>query len=279
MFATFAIFLREGIEASMIISVLLAYLKKSGEEDKIRYVIAGVIAALATAGVIGTVLYLTVHTYAGTRLQTIIETILFLIAIVVLTYMTFWMTAHAREIPSSLRARAESAMGENSRRERGALFFIAYQSVVREGMEAMVFTLALVFANGARSSVIGAAGGIGASLIFAYAVYHLGKRINMARAFRVLGVALMVFAAALVVDAVENLQALGWLPFLTHPLWNTTALLSENSNLGDVAHSLLGYAAQPTPLEVTAWLAYLSVAVVVFLTITRRRPARTRAQS
>lgn len=274
MFATFAIFLREGIEASMIISVLLAYLNKAGETKKARYVIAGVLSALATALVVGVALYVSVHTYAGTRLQTIIETVLYLIAIVVLTYMTFWMTAHSREIPSTLRDRADNALHGDGKTQGGlALFAIAFQAVVREGIEAMVFTLAIVFANGTRSPAIGALLGILASLIFAVAVYRMGVRINLAKAFRLLGVALMVFAAALVLDSVENLQALGWIHFLNHPLWNTSALLRENSNLGDVAHSLLGYAARPTPLELGAYLLYLAVVTVTFLHLTKRRPA------
>lgn len=258
----------------MIISVLLAYLNKAGETKKARYVIGGVLSALVTALVVGVALYVSVHTYAGTRLQTIIETTLYLIAIVVLTYMTFWMTAHSREIPSTLRDRADSALHGEGRTQGGlALFAIAYQAVVREGIEAMVFTLAIVFANGTRSPAIGALLGIVASLIFAVAVYRLGVRINLAKAFRLLGVALMVFAAALVLDSVENLQALGWIHFLNHPLWNTSALLRENSNLGDVAHSLLGYAARPTPLELGAYLLYLTIVTVTFLHLTKRRPA------
>ena len=80
----------------------------------------------------------------------------------------------------------------------------------------------------------------------------------------------MVFAAGLLADAVENMQELGWLPFLGHTLWNTSSTLSEASSLGDVFHSLLGYADQPTVLQVIVWVTYVTVSVTLFVRMGRR---------
>jgi high-affinity iron transporter len=75
----------------------------------------------------------------------------------------------------------------------------------------------------------------------------------------------MVFAAGLLADAVENMQELGWLPFLRHPLWNTSAVLNEDSSLGDVFHSLLGYADHPTVLQAMVWVTFVTVTATLFI--------------
>lgn len=266
MLATLVIFLREGIEASMIVAILLAYLRQSNLEEHFRWVLAGVASALLLSFVAGTLIYLTVHSYAGTRLQTEIETFTYLLAAGVMTYMTFWMSAHSRTISSDLQGRAEAA------HEQGklSLALVAFQAVGRESLEAMVFTLAIVFSSNVRGPAIGAGLGVLASFAFAVSMYHLGKRINMARAFKGLGILLMVFSAALLVDAVQNLQELGWVNLLSHPLWNTSTFLNDKSTLGDLAHTFLGYASQPTLLQLLSYTIYLGVTVTVFNSLTRR---------
>jgi len=267
------IFLREGIEASMIVAILLAYLDRIGQRRHFVDVLAGVGAALVLAGTAGVIAYVTVHSYAGTTAQTIFETVTYLLAAVVLTYMTFWMRNHARTISADLQARTDAAVTKGERR---GLFLIAFQAVGREGLETVVFTLAIVFSTSAKGALAGAAAGLVVALGMAFAVYRLGKHLNVAVFFKVVGALLMVFAAGLLVDAVENMQELGWLPVLTHPLWNSNGLLDEGSTFGDIVHSFFGYVGQPTPLEVVVWVGYVLIAVTAFLGLwQRRRPALT----
>ena len=257
----------------MIVAILLAYLDKIGKRENFRDVIIGVTVALAFAVVAGVAIYATLKTYAGSRLQTEFETVTYLIAAAVMTYMTFWMSAHARNLAKELREKAEFAL------ERGArlgLALMAAQAVGRESLEAMVFTLAIVFATSTHGAVVGAVIGTLASLVFAVAVYRLGKRINMARAFRVLGVALMIFAAGLLIDAVQNLQQLGFLPILTTAMWNTTSFLNDQSTLGDIVHTFFGYASKPSILQGIVYVAYLAVVVTIFMKTTRKRVAPAR---
>jgi high-affinity iron transporter len=260
--ATFVIFLREGIEASMVVAILLAYLDKIGQRRHFVDVLSGVGAALVLAGAGGVAAYLTIRTYAGSRVQTVFETCTYLLAAVVLTYMTFWMRNHARTFSSELRARTSTALSGGARR---GIFLLAFQAVGREGLETVVFTLAIVFSTSAAGSMAGGAIGLVGALAVAFAVYRLGKQINVALFFKVIGALLMVFAAGLLVDAVENMQQLGWLPVLTHPLWNSGHVLSEDSALGDVVHSFFGYVSRPTVLEVAVWVLYVAVAVTAFL--------------
>ncbi|SHE60469.1 high-affinity iron transporter [Ferrithrix thermotolerans DSM 19514] len=269
MLATFAIFLREGIEASIIVSVLMAYLKKTNQSDGARAVKLGVVAALVTAALAGTVIYETVHSYAGTRMQTVIETASYAIAVIFLTYMTFWMTKHSKDIPKALTAKVAEAQSKGG--GNVALFIVAFQAIARESLEAMVFTLAIVLANGTGGPAVGAALGVIGTIFFAVLVYRFGKRVNLAVAFRALGAALLVFSAALIVDMIENLQSLGWIKVLSTPLWNSSSLLNESSNIGDIAHTLLGYAAQPTPLEIIAYVTYLVIGVSVFNHLTKAK--------
>ena len=267
MAATFVIFLREGIEASMIVAILLASLDRLGQRRHFRDVFAGVAAALVVVSLGGAAAYLTLKTYAGSRTQTIFETVTYLVAAGVLTYMTFWMRNHAPRMSAELDERARAALDG---RARWGLRLLAFQAVGREGLETMVFTLAIVFATGPHGAIGGGAAGLAVSLGIAFAIYRLGKRINVAVFFTVIGALLMVFAAGILVDAVENLQQLGWLPFLTHPLWNTGGLLSEDSALGDILHSFFGYAASPTVGQLVVYVVYLTVAVGAF--VAWRRP-------
>jgi len=266
--ATFVIFLREGIEASMIVAILLAYLDRIGQRRHFVDVLSGVGAALLLAGGGGVAVYFTIRSWSGTRAQTIFETGTYLLAAVVLTYMTFWMRNHSRTFSAELQSKTDAAMSSGARR---GLFLLAFQAVGREGLETVVFTLAIVFSTSTKGAVLGGAIGLVLALGCAFAIYRLGKRINVAVFFKVVGALLMVFAAGLLVDAVENLQSLGWLPIFTRPLWDSRRLLSEDSSFGDVIHSFFGYVSQPTPLEIAVWVLYVAVAVTAFLGLWHRR--------
>jgi high-affinity iron transporter len=275
MIPTFVIFLREGIEASMIVAILLAYLDQIGQRRHFRDVLLGVAAAMVLVIGGGVAAYLVIKQYDGSTVQTIFETFTFLVAAAVLTYMTFWMQSHSRTLSADLRRRSEEALNGKTRFGLGVL---AFQAVGREGLETMVFTLAIVFASNAQSAtgshghglLFGAILGLALAMVVAYVVYKLGRRLNLGLFFRIIGVVLMVFAAGLLADAVEDLQQLGWLPILEHSVWNTSSFLSEGSSLGDVFHSLLGYADQPTVLQLIVWVAYVAVAVTLFIRIGRR---------
>ena len=269
MVATLVIFLREGIEASMIVAILLAYLNRMGARQHFRDVFIGVGAALLLAAGGGVLAYYTVTSYDGSRAQAIFETFTFLLAAAVLTYMTFWMRNHARNLSGELRARTDAALDRGA---RTGVALLAFQAVGREGLETVVFTLAIIFSTSTQGALLGAAIGLAISLVIAFFIYRLGHRLNLNRFFRIVGALLMIFAAGLLADAVENLQQLGWLPFLDTPLWHSDVLLREDSTLGDIAHSFLGYSDAPTAAQVGVYVLYLATALVFFL---RSRPTAT----
>jgi high-affinity iron transporter len=280
MIPTFVIFLREGVEASMIVAILLSYLDQIGQRRHFRDVFWGVAVAMVLMLAGGVTAYLLIHRYAGSTTQAVFETVTYLLAAVVLTYMTFWMQAHSRTMKSELVARSEAAL---EGRARWGLRLLAFQAVGREGLETMVFTLAIVFAStsqagtpvAGRALLFGAVLGLALALAIAYVVFRLGKRLILGLFFRVIGIVLMVFAAGLLADAVQNMQQLGWLPFLDRPMWDTSGYLSQSSNIGDAFHSFLGYADHPTVLQAVVWVGYLVAATTTFIVMGRRgsRPA------
>ena len=264
MVAAFVLFLREGLEASLIVSILFAVLRQLGMTRHLRAVWIGV--GLAAAGSLagGVALYATVRTYNGSTFQTVFETITYLAAVVLLTTMTFWMQTHSRTLKKEISEKASNA-GSGF-----ALGLLAFTTVGREGLESAVFTLAFAFQTNGALLILGALLGILASVALCFMIYRLGYRLDFRLFFRVMGILLLIFAAGLLGDAVQNMQQLGWISFASSPLWNTAHVLSEDSTLGDLLHTFIGYAQAPTALQMALYVAFLAVAGTLFWRLTRK---------
>lgn len=262
MAGSFFIFLREGIEGSMIVTMMCAYLASVNRRDLFRWVFAGVAAALLAAGAAGVILYIMVAaSFVGSDIQTWFETCTFALAVVVLTYMTFWMKKHARGINADLKSQVSRAIAGQSGL---ALALVAFATVGREALETAIFVLAITFQSSPLALAAGAVAGLAVSLGLSLAMYRMGIRINMKRLFTVVGVALMFVSAGLLANAIQNLQSMGVLPGRDTILWDTGRLVSNQSALGDMLHGLLGYAAAPTVLQVLAWVLFLAIGLPTF---------------
>ncbi len=281
MIPTFVIFLREGIEASMIVAILLSYLSRINKREHFRDVYLGVASAFVLIVLGGVGAYFLIQQYNGSNVQTYFETTTYIIAAGFLTWMTFWMHKHARTMAKELQARSDLALSKGTRLGLGVLSF---QAVGREGLETMVFTLAIVFASSRQAVtpvhgnllLVGAALGLALAMVLAFAMYKLGTKINLKIFFRVLGIVLMFFAAGLLADAVENFQQLGWLSLGTHVMWNSSGTITESSNIGDVLHSMLGYADHPTVMQGIVYVSYVVISVSAFIAM--GRPPRSAAK-
>jgi high-affinity iron transporter len=268
--ASFVLFLREGLEASLIVSILFAALRQLGELKKMRAVWIGIgLAVLASLGG-GAVIYITIREYDGSTFQTIFETITYLVAVVLLTSMTFWLQSHTRNLKKDLTSQAAMA---------GSAFglgLLAFFTVGREGLETAVFSLALAFQTSGLWLLLGALLGLATSMILCWLIYRLGYRLDFRIFFRVMGILLLVFAAGLLANAIQNMQELGWISFGTMQLWNSARFLSQDSTLGDILHTFIGYAEAPSILQVTLYIVYLIIAGTIFAKMTRKPPVRTR---
>jgi high-affinity iron transporter len=273
MIATFVLFLREGLEASLIVSILFAALRQLGQMGKARAVWVGVGLAVLGSLLGGLALYVFVHEYADTTLQIIFETMTYLVAVLLLTTMTFWVQRHSRSLKKEITIKATSA-GSGF-----ALGLLAFTTVGREGLESAFFTLAFAFQTNAVLLLTGALLGMFSAVGLCVLIYRLGYRLDYRLFFRVMGILLLFFAAGLLSNAVQNMQELGWLPIGTTPLWNTAHFLSEESVIGDLLHGIIGYAQAPTILQGLFYMMYLLIAGGIFAWMTRKsstgRPAMT----
>ncbi|HUZ69978.1 MAG TPA: FTR1 family protein [Candidatus Saccharimonadales bacterium] len=269
MVGSLLIFAREGLEGTLICSILLTCLTSAGRRDLFRYVFGGAALAVVLATAAGVVLWaVTRDAFIGSNAQTWFETGVFAVAVAVLTYMTFWMRRNSRNIGRDLRGKVSGAVSGGS---GIALGVIAFVTVGREAVETVIFLLAIAYQSSPLQLVIGAVIGLAIALGVSYSMYRLGLRINLGRFFAVVGSLLMVVAAGLLADGVQNLQGLGVLPGGSMTLFNVSGSLPDNTGIGDVLHGLIGYSAAPTALQAVIWAAFLGVGLALFLRPQRRR--------
>jgi high-affinity iron transporter len=267
--ASFVLFLREGLEASLIVSILFAALRQLGQLKQMRAIWIGIgLAVLASLGG-GAVIYITIREYDGSTFQTIFETITYLVAVVLLTSMTFWLQSHTRTLKKELTSQA--AMAGSS----FGLGLLAFFTVGREGLETAVFSLALAFQTSGLWLLLGALLGLATAMLLCWLIYRLGYRLDFRIFFRVMGILLLVFAAGLLANAIQNMQELGWISFGTAQLWNSAKFLSEDSTLGDILHTFIGYSDAPSVLQVAFYVGYLLITGSIFARMTRKPPVRT----
>src|SRR6266699_240152 len=273
MVAAFVLFLREGLEASLIVSILFAALRQLGQTRQTRAVWIGVALALLASLLGGLALYITVQDFVGSTYQAIFETIAFLVAVVLLTTMTFWMQKHSRSLKKDITAKASIASS-------GFAFgLLAFTTVGREAIETTMFTLAFAFQASGGLVLLGALLGLAAAIGLCVLIYRLGYKLDYRVFFRIMGTILIIFAAGLLADTIQNMQQLGWIAFGTTPLWNTAHILPEASTIGDILHTFLGYAEAPTVLQSLFYAAYLLVAGGIFAWMTRKPMAARPAAS
>ncbi|MDA8345576.1 MAG: FTR1 family protein [Thermaerobacter sp.] len=267
MLPAFVIFFREALEASLIVGIILAYLHRIGRSDQTGSVWLGVGSALIVAAAVAALSFHVIHQYDGSRVQAILEGSTYLVATAMLTYMSFWMKEQSRSIRHELEAKVAAALSSSSVLTMALLAGI---TVGREGLETAFFMLAIALRSQPVPLLLGALLGIAAGLGVSFWIYRLGRRAPLGLFFNILGVLLLLFGAGLLADAVESFQSIGWLAFWQTAVWHSGRLLSESSALGDILHSLLGYAESPSLLQVSAYLVFLVSAVAAYLRIGRR---------
>lgn len=267
MTAAFFVTLREGLEAALIVGIICAYLVKAGRRDALRLVALGVGAALVLSVGIGVVVVATIGRLPLVVQETF-EGVTALLAVAVLTWMLFWMRAQGRSMKGALESEVAAALGQGSTR---ALVGLAFVAVIREGLETILFLLAILGASGDIAGALAwAIAGLATAVVLGWAIFAMGIRIDLRRFFLVTSVLLIFVAAGLCAYAVRELTEAGWLP-LTPVAFDLSGVLSERGLVGSVLAGVFAYRAAPTVLEVVAWLAYLVPVLVIFLW--PRRPA------
>ena len=249
--------LREGVEMTLIVGIVLAYLSRIEARRARRWVWAGVAAAvLASLGFLGVLNALNAEFVGAT--EQLFEGSTMLLAAAFLTWMIFWMLRQARHLRSELQGGVRDAL-----RGRGAewgLFLLVFFAVVREGVE----TALLLFAAPGEGKLVGALTGLAAAVAIGVAIYAFGRAVPLAAFFRVTGVLLILFAAGLVAHAAHEFAEAGLLAAVEGPkLWSTKGWLPDKEGLGSVLRAVFGYQDEPTVLEVAAYAAYFVLVSLV----------------
>ena len=260
MFANFMIGIREGLEAALIIGILIAYLKKTDRLQHAPKVVYGIVAALATAVLAGLGLSL-IDENASEQVEITVTGITSLLAVVFVTWMVFWMAKTARHLNKEIQSKIDSALATSN----FALFAIAYLTVVREGVETSIFLWTAAKTTGeGQTAWLGAFAGLAAASILGYWIYKGMLKINLGRFFKYTGSYLLVLTAGIFSYAIGEFTELGWLPH-SATAYDLSGLTPEGSALEVVLKGTLGYNPTPTVLQAALWSAFVVISLTAYL--------------
>ncbi len=252
MAAAALIALREGLEAALIVGIVLGYLRRIGYLEGRRSVWLGVFAAALASVSVAVVIQLIGMELEG-RAEEIFEGATMFLAVGVLTWMIFWMHYQARLIKTSLERNVQEAVETGT---KWGLILVAFIAVFREGVETVLFLSAATFASEGQGTLIGAALGLTAAILIGFLIYASTARLNIRLFFNITSVLLLLFAAGLLANGIHEFQEAGVIPTVNGQLWDTNNLVDENSSLGQMLKAVVGYNGNPSLEEVVAYFGY-----------------------
>jgi len=275
--AGFLITMRESIEAALIIGILLTYLSKVGHKELRKDIWLGTIAAILTSVGAAMLFYFVLGEFE--QYVEIIEGFAMIIAAIILTWVIIWMMKTGKDMKGKLEDRIELTI---SKEKRFGLIFLAFISVLREGIETVLFMVGVVTVEDNVWAIIWSSiAGIAVSVVIGIALFWSGQRINLKHFFNITSVILIIFAAGLFAHGLHEFQEIGWFGsedfFLQRIVWDTSAILNDKTmELGKFLRALVGYQDKPTWLELISYVTYVVGASAAMILI--RRPGRKEKQ-
>jgi high-affinity iron transporter len=269
--ASYLIGLREGLEATLVVSILVAYLVKSGRRRQLLPLWGGVAAAVALSVLFGALLtYTETSLLADYRSRELFEAIASVLAVILVTWMIFWMRRTARRLQGDLTGRLEAAIGVGVLAVAG----LAFVSVIREGLEtALLFYAAAQGATSTATPLVAISLGILSAILIGFGLYAGAVRVDLRKFFTVSGVLLVLVAAGILKYGVHDFQEAGVLPGLDVIAFDITGVLDPNSWYGAAIAGMFNITAAPTVLEMIAYVGYLVPVLCAFLWPSRSTPA------
>jgi high-affinity iron transporter len=272
MIAALLLAFREGLEAALILGIVLSVLRRFGRQDQERtaWLGAGLAAVVSLGAGIG--LYTLGTSFEGEAEQ-VFEGLTMLLAAGVLTWMIFWMSRQGRAVQTQV----EQDMGRAARNDgKWAVFSLAFLAVVREGIELALFLTAATFTATAAATLAGGLVGLALAGLAGWLIFATTAHLDVRAFFRVTSILLIFFAAGLVGHGVHEFNQAGILPAVVEHVWDVNPVLDENSGVGQLLKALLGYNGNPSLTEVVAYAGYW-VAVLLALRLRRRRVGQATA--
>ncbi|MGY1704297.1 iron uptake transporter permease EfeU [Geodermatophilus sp. SYSU D00697] len=269
--ASYLIGLREGLEATLVVSILVAYLVKSGRRRQLLPLWAGVALAVALSVLFGALLTYTETTLlADYRSRELFEAVTSVLAVVLVTWMVFWMRRTARRLKGELTGQLEHALGMGALAVAG----VAFLSVVREGLETtLLFYAAAQGATTTATPLVAISAGVLSAVVIGVGLYAGAIRVDLSRFFTVSGVLLVFVAAGILKYGVHDFQEAGVLPGLDVLAFDISGVLHPDSWYGAAIAGMFNITPAPTVLESIAWVAYVVPVLLAFLWPARPRPA------
>ncbi|MFF7894205.1 iron uptake transporter permease EfeU [Streptomyces sp. NPDC007907] len=271
MFSNYLIGLREGLEASLVVCILIAYLVKTGRKDALKPIWTGIAVAIALAFGFGCLLEFGSQELTF-QAQEALGGSLSILAVGLVTWMVFWMRRTARHLKSELHGRLDAALAMGT----GALVATAFLAVGREGLETALFVWASVHAasDGTPRPLLGVALGLLTAVLLGWLFYRGALRINLAKFFTWTGGMLVVVAAGVLAYGFHDLQEADFLPGLTDKAFDISGTIPPDSWYGTLLKGVFNFQPDPTTLQVAVWLLYLIPTLALFLA-----PPRTPAKA
>jgi len=265
--AGFVTGLREGVEAALIVAIVLAYLARSGNGSQAAKVWLGTGLAAALSVAAGIVIFQTVGSFEEPYEQ-YFEAGTLLVATVVVTWMLFWMRRQSMAIRGELHAKLDRVLSEGS---AWGLAVLAFTAVIREGLETSIFLVGQTTsaATAGSSVIVGALLGLVGAIGIGWTFYTGSRRIDLRTFFRWTGIGLIFIAAGLASHAVHELVEVGVVPFGTQAVFDLSNVLPDEVGIGQFLRAILGYSAAPEASTLAVHLAYLVVVLALYL-----RPAK-----
>jgi len=264
MIAALCFAFREGLEAALILGIVMGVLRRVGRRDQEKMVWLGAgLAALLSLGA-GIGLYALGIGFEG-RAEEVFEGLAMLLAAGVLTWMIFWMEKQGRQIQAGLERDVRRAATVGG---RWAIFSLAFLAVLREGIELALFLTAATFTVTAAATVVGGLLGLAAAVLAGWLIFASTTRLNVRAFFQVTSILLILFAAGLVAHGFHELNEAGWVPSVIEHVWDINPILDENSAVGQILKALFGFNGNPSLTEVAAYIGYW---VLVLLALRHRR--------
>ena len=258
------IMVREGFEAALVVAIVFAYLRRIGRLDLGRSAWTGVFVAVAISLVVGVVVRLTLGNLTGAPRMRAFAAVSFA-AVVVLTWMVFWMRRQARAIKNELEHKVDDALHTDN--PQRAVMLVTFMAVIREGIEAALFLLAASTASGGGQVLVGGLIGLAIAIVLGLMVYVGGRKLPMRAFFRVTGMIIVVFAAGLMARTALFLQASGDLGTLADSVYDLTSIdwLTQRTEFGKMLAALFGWDPRPSIEQVVAWVGYFVPVTWLFL--------------
>jgi high-affinity iron transporter len=262
MLPSYILALREGLEAALVIGIVLGVLRKMGRQNLNPAVWTG---AISGAGV--SVLAAFSLNWVGAEFdgpgEQLFEGITMLLAAGVLTWMVFWMRKQTSTISKNIETGVRRAAGGQGQR---AVFFLAFLAVVREGIELAIFLLAARLASNPAQELFGASLGLASAVLIGWVVFTSSRRLSVTRLFQGTNILMALFAGGMVGLGIHEFNELGWIPAIVDRVWNFNAFLPDESTVGQLLKALVGYDSTPSLSQVIAYFSYFAVLGAIIIT-------------